>query len=114
VPDEPRYQVRITAPAGTLLHGPGPFALISRRNLIREVTEIVLEAEGSAYDDINAGRVWCLITEVPDGYWGGLGEMFRMHDISAYASDEVAPTELSVRARAAFSHYSEASTAIGA
>jgi phenylpyruvate tautomerase PptA (4-oxalocrotonate tautomerase family) len=42
----PHYRVSVTVPAGTRLHGPSPFALQRRKGLVREVTNIVLEAEG--------------------------------------------------------------------
>jgi phenylpyruvate tautomerase PptA (4-oxalocrotonate tautomerase family) len=100
--DRPYYRVQITPPEGTLLHGPGPFGFAGRGNLIREITEIVLEAEGSPYTDVNAGRVWCLVTEVREGYWGGLGTIFRMEDIAAFASPDLPQTSLAERARRAF------------
>lgn len=44
---QPYYRGQLTPPEGTLLHGPGPMGYSVRRRLIREVSEIVLEAEGS-------------------------------------------------------------------
>ena len=95
----PVYRVLVTVPEGTLLQGPGPFAVVSRRNLVREVSEILLEAEGTEYSDIEAGRVQCLIREISDGYWGGIGTTFRMEDIAAFATPELPQTAVSEQAR---------------
>jgi phenylpyruvate tautomerase PptA (4-oxalocrotonate tautomerase family) len=100
--DRPYYRVQLTPPEGTLLHGPGPVGYAARRNLIREVTEIVLEAEGSEYTPANAGRVWCLITEIRDGYWGSLGTTVRTEDIAGFANPELPQTPLAAQAREAF------------
>ena len=99
--EEPVYRVLITVPEGTLLQGPGPVGATSRRNLVREVAEILLEAEGGEYSDVEAGRVYCIVREVRDGYWGGMGTTFRMEDIVATATPEAPQTPVSEQARAA-------------
>lgn len=99
--DQPIYRVLATVPSGTKLHGPGPAAANARRALVREVTEILLEAEGTEYSFADAGRVQCLIREVADGYWGGLGTTFRMEDIAAFATQDLPQTQTSERAREA-------------
>jgi phenylpyruvate tautomerase PptA (4-oxalocrotonate tautomerase family) len=105
--DAPYYRVQLSVPEGTLLHGPGPFAVQARRNLIREVAEIVLDAEGSPYTDANVARVWCFITEIQEGFWGGLGTVFRIEDIAGFANDDLPATELSERAREALGEHQE-------
>ena len=99
--EEPVYRVLVTVPEGTLLQGPGPVGSTSRRNLVREVAEILLEAEGGEYSDAEAGRVYCIVREVSDGYWGGMGTTFRMEDIVATATPEAPQTPVSEQARAA-------------
>jgi phenylpyruvate tautomerase PptA (4-oxalocrotonate tautomerase family) len=99
--ERPVYRLMITVPEGTLLQGPGPVGSQSRRNLVREATEILLAAEGTAYSEVEAGRVYCLIREVSDGYWGGMGTTFRMDDIVATASPDAPQTRISEEARAA-------------
>jgi len=99
--EEPVYRVIVTVPEGTLLQGPGPVGATSRRNLVREVAEILLEAEGGEYSDTEAGRVYCIVGEVGDGYWGGMGTTFRMEDIVATATPEAPQTTVSEQARAA-------------
>lgn len=100
-PEQPAYRVMITVPEGTLLQGPGPVGTLSRRNLVREVAEILLAAEGTEYSDTEACRVYCIVSEVSDGYWGGMGTTFRMEDIVATATPEAAQTPVSEQARAA-------------
>lgn len=98
--ERPVYRVLVTVPEGILLQGPGPVGSTARRNLVREVTEILLAAEGTPYGEAEAGRVYCLVREVSDGYWGGMGTTFRIEDIVATATPEAAQTEVSERARA--------------
>jgi phenylpyruvate tautomerase PptA (4-oxalocrotonate tautomerase family) len=99
--ERPVYRLVITVPAGTLLHGPGPIGVQSRRNLVREATEILLEAEGTEFSPAEAGRVYCVIQEVADGFWGGLGTTFRIEDIVAFASPDAPQTAVAEQARAA-------------
>lgn len=101
--ERPVYRVDVTVPAGTLLQGPGPVGSSSRRNLTREVTEILLAAEGAEYSDVEAGRVYCIVREVSDGYWGGMGTTFRMEDIAAAANPDAPQTAVSEKARATIS-----------
>jgi len=101
----PYYRVQFTVPEGTLIHGPGPYAVQARANLFREAAEILLDAEGTPLTDANVARIWCFVTEVRDGFWGGLGSVFRMADIAGFASDELAATELSERAREALGEH---------
>lgn len=99
--ERPVYRVLVTVPEGTLLQGPGPVGTTARRNLVREVTEVLLAAEGTEYGEVEAGRVYCLVREVSDGYWGGMGTTFRIEDIVATATPEAPQTAVSERARAA-------------
>jgi hypothetical protein len=112
----PYYRLQFTLPAGTLLHGPGPFAVQARGNLFREATQIVLDAEGAPapYADADLARVWCFVSEVGEGSWGGLGTAFGIADISAFARDELPPTELSERARATLGEHRAKLAAPGA
>ncbi|HEX8648076.1 MAG TPA: hypothetical protein VF715_14370 [Thermoleophilaceae bacterium] len=99
--EQPVYRLLLTAPEGTLLSGPGPFAKQSRAQLVREITEIVLAAEGTEYSSGDAGRVMVLIREIEDGRWGGMGTIFTMSDIIAFASPDVPQTDISAEAREA-------------
>ena len=110
-PIHPIYRVWITLPEGTLLDGPGPVGTMQRKQLIREVTEILLAAEGTDYSDAAAARVYCLVRAVSDGNWGGLGSIFRIEDISAFANRELPQTPAAERARSVFSELSERAAA---
>jgi phenylpyruvate tautomerase PptA (4-oxalocrotonate tautomerase family) len=103
--ERPVYRVMITVPEGTMLQGPGPIGTHSRRNLVREVAEILLAAEGTEYSDAEACRVYCLVREIGDGYWGGMGTTFRIEDIVATATPEAPQTAVSERARAAIAQW---------
>jgi phenylpyruvate tautomerase PptA (4-oxalocrotonate tautomerase family) len=89
-PLQPVYRVFVTVPEGTGLHGPSPFGNESRRQLVGEVTEILLAAEGQVRDSSDLGRVYCIVREVSDGYWGALGTTFRMEEIAAIAEGRTA------------------------
>lgn len=97
----PVYRVMLTVPEGTLLHGPGPAGPPARRNLVREVTEILLEAEGTPYSAEEALRVYCIMNEVDNGFWGGFGTIFEMKDIVAVGMPEAGDTPLAAQVREA-------------
>lgn len=74
--DKPVYRIEVTVPQWALTGQ-------AKAGLVKELTEAVLEREGSPLDAQNAARVWCLIREVTDGNWGGGGRIFRLEDIGA-------------------------------
>jgi hypothetical protein len=84
----PVYRVSVTVPAGTLLHGPSPLAAQQRGRLVREITDIILEAEDGDSDEADAGRVFCIVGEVANGFWGGMGALFSIEDIVDFAVNE--------------------------
>jgi phenylpyruvate tautomerase PptA (4-oxalocrotonate tautomerase family) len=98
-PVRPIYRLEVTVPAGTLLGGPGPVGTASRRNLVREASEIILAGEGTTYSPAEALRVYCIVREVPDGHWGGFGTTLRMDDIVAVADPSAGDTELAAQIR---------------
>lgn len=97
----PVYRLILTLPEGTLLYGPNLFASQSRDQLVREVSEIILAAEGTEWSPAEAGRVMVLIQEIKNGSWGGMGTTFSMPDIAAFASEDLPQTERSREAREA-------------
>lgn len=99
--DRPVYRLLFTVPEGTLLHGPGPVGSYSRDSLVREATEIVLEAEGTAFSTADAARVYCIVREVPDGYWGGAGTTLRIADVVGTADPDAPQTERAAATRQA-------------
>lgn len=62
-----RYRVEVATPEGIL-------NMAQKAELIRRVTDTLLEIEGTAPDAVQRARVYCLISEIPDGGWGFLGQ----------------------------------------
>ncbi|HEX2619328.1 MAG TPA: tautomerase family protein [Phototrophicaceae bacterium] len=61
-----RYRVEIATPEGTL-------NMAQKAELIRRVTDTILQIEGTTPDDTQRARVYCLLREIPDGGWGFSG-----------------------------------------
>ena len=75
----PHAVVDVTVPAGALSER-------RRAGLIEEATSLLLEATG--WGDDAAIRVWVLVHEVPDGFWGGAGQIIRFEQLRAAAKAE--------------------------
>jgi phenylpyruvate tautomerase PptA (4-oxalocrotonate tautomerase family) len=77
--DDPRFRLDVTVPQG---------ALSERRKagLVSDVTHDVLQAAGLPPTD--AGKVWVLIHEQPDGTWGAGGAIVRHADLVALAKEQ--------------------------
>ena len=95
----PVYRLMVTVPQGTLLQGPGPVGTTSRRNLVKEATEIILAGEGTDFTPEESLRVFVLVREIDDGYWGGFGTTIRMEDIVSIVEDDAEPTRISTQVR---------------
>jgi phenylpyruvate tautomerase PptA (4-oxalocrotonate tautomerase family) len=81
----PVYRLFLTVPQGTPgIHG--PLNEQRRNKLVREVTELVLAAEGVTDIEAHVQRVWCMSAEQSDGFWGVGGRILRMADIAAIAT----------------------------
>ena len=83
--EAPRYRVDVTVPQGALDDA-------KKAGLVGDVTKLVLAAEGT--DDPAASmRVWVIVSEVPDGNWGGAGRVWRLRDIAKFvmAGDAAVP-----------------------
>jgi phenylpyruvate tautomerase PptA (4-oxalocrotonate tautomerase family) len=78
----PVYRVRMTVPEGAP-GVDGPLVLANRERLVKRVSALVLEAEGSPPTASDAARVWVQLIVLPDGYWGGFGMVVRMPDIAS-------------------------------
>jgi phenylpyruvate tautomerase PptA (4-oxalocrotonate tautomerase family) len=62
-----RYRVEIATPEGTL-------SLPQKAELIRRVTDALLHIQGVEPDTAQRARIYCLISEIPDGGWGFVGQ----------------------------------------
>jgi phenylpyruvate tautomerase PptA (4-oxalocrotonate tautomerase family) len=60
------YRVQVATPAGAL-------SLAQKAELIRRVTDALLQIEGTPPDAVARARVYCLVSEIPDGGWGWSG-----------------------------------------
>jgi phenylpyruvate tautomerase PptA (4-oxalocrotonate tautomerase family) len=76
----PRYRIVPSAPEGQ-------YTDVTRRALVKAVTEAVARAEGRPFEDV-AARVWVFPTEIPDGTWGSRGDIWRLPAIHALLAGE--------------------------
>jgi phenylpyruvate tautomerase PptA (4-oxalocrotonate tautomerase family) len=65
--DTPRYKVIPSVPEGQYDAG-------KRAGVIRDVTKAILDAEDGTWPR-DPGRIWVFPTEIPEGHWGGSGEI---------------------------------------
>jgi phenylpyruvate tautomerase PptA (4-oxalocrotonate tautomerase family) len=77
---KPHAVVDVTVPQGALSER-------RRGGMVEEMTKLVLEATGWEGDDA-AIRVWVLVHEVPDGFWGAGGQIIRFEQLRAAAKAE--------------------------
>lgn len=54
----------------------------------RDITEAVKRAEGGRWPHL-LGRVWVFTGEVPEGNWGGFGQVLNLRDIVGYVAPDV-------------------------
>ncbi|MEA3405726.1 MAG: tautomerase family protein [Pseudomonadota bacterium] len=71
---KPHYRIDVTVFANTL-----PDA--HKEKLTKQLTEKVLNLEGTDVNLLNSARVWVLFHEVEDGNWGGAGQIYRLNDL---------------------------------
>ncbi|MEC3916362.1 hypothetical protein [Nocardia sp. CDC160] len=69
----PYYKVVPSIPEGQL-------DAQARADVIREVTEAILNAESGAWPR-DPGRIWVFPTEIPEGHWGSNGTISPLHQI---------------------------------
>ena len=74
---EPRYRFEAAVPEGQ-------FTPERRRAIVADITEAVLDAETGAYKR-DPMRVWVFTPEIPDGTWGGGGQVVTLADIVGFA-----------------------------
>ncbi|AQZ65565.1 unnamed protein product [[Actinomadura] parvosata subsp. kistnae] len=71
----PRYKVVPSVPEGQL-------DAEARAGVVAEITEAILDAENGAWPR-DPGRVWVFPTEIPEGHWGGNGQIRPLASILA-------------------------------
>jgi phenylpyruvate tautomerase PptA (4-oxalocrotonate tautomerase family) len=70
----PHYRFDVTVFANTL-------SAEKKETLTRQLTDAVLDLEGSDKNMLNAARVWVMIHEVEEGNWGGAGQIYSMDSL---------------------------------
>jgi phenylpyruvate tautomerase PptA (4-oxalocrotonate tautomerase family) len=76
----PRYRFIASVPEGQ-------YEPERRSAMVRDITEAVLEAEQGAHDR-DPSRVWVFTPEIPDGTWGGGGQVVTLADIVGFATGD--------------------------
>jgi phenylpyruvate tautomerase PptA (4-oxalocrotonate tautomerase family) len=76
----PRYRFIASVPEGQ-------YNAERRQEMVRTITDAVLDAEGGAYER-DPARVWVFTPEIPDGTWGGMGRIVTLADIAAFATGD--------------------------
>ena len=79
-PKAPRYRFITSVPEGQ-------FDPERRQAMVESITAAVLDAEDGRYDR-DASRVWVFTPEVPDGTWGGAGQIVTLADIATFATGD--------------------------
>jgi phenylpyruvate tautomerase PptA (4-oxalocrotonate tautomerase family) len=70
-----RYKVELTVPQGALKPD-------KKNEIVGEITQMIVAADGSADDPGAAMRVWVLVHDVPEGNWGGAGKTWKLKEIA--------------------------------
>ena len=78
--DAPRYRFIASVPEGQ-------YEPERRRAMVSQITEAVLDAEDGAYER-DPSRVWVFTPEIPDGTWGGGGQVVTLADIAGFATGD--------------------------
>ncbi|MDX1348057.1 MAG: hypothetical protein R3189_07390 [Thiomicrorhabdus chilensis] len=71
---KPHYRFDVTVFADTLQDH-------HKETLTHRFTMLILDLEGTAFNTLNAARIWVMFHEVEDGNWGGAGQIYRRNDL---------------------------------
>lgn len=74
---KPHYRIELTVMEGMLSEG-------VKRQVAEDMTRRVLEAEGTDFNPLNAGRVWILFHDLPQGNWASGGRLYRLDDLMRF------------------------------
>jgi phenylpyruvate tautomerase PptA (4-oxalocrotonate tautomerase family) len=55
-----------------------------KEQIAEDMTLKVLKAEASAFNAMNASRVWVIFHDVPDGNWASGGRLYGLQDLMSY------------------------------
>ncbi len=75
--EAPRYVVRVTMPAPALTDQ-------KREDVIARVTRVLADADDDPERFYNSAAAFVLLNAVPDGDWGGVGQVVRFNQIANF------------------------------
>ena len=85
--DAPRYVVRVTVPAASLNDQ-------KRQDIVARVTRVLAEADDDSDRFYSSVACFVLLTEIPEGNWGGVGRVVRFNEIANFVMTGM-PSEMS-------------------
>lgn len=77
VKPKPHYRIEVTIMEGMMTQE-------IKEQIAEDMTHKVLKAETSAFNPMNASRVWVIFHEIPDGNWASGGRLYGLQDLMAY------------------------------
>lgn len=75
----PHYRIEVTVMEGAMSE-------THREDIAALMTRAVLTAEGGPINPLNAGRVWVIFHEIPDGRWAAGGRLYRLEDVMRFVA----------------------------
>lgn len=75
--EPPRYVVRVSVPAASLTDD-------KREQIVRRVTRVLADADDEPERLYTSVSSMVLLTEIPEGNWGGIGRIVRFNDIASF------------------------------
>jgi phenylpyruvate tautomerase PptA (4-oxalocrotonate tautomerase family) len=73
----PHYRIDISLMQGAMSDA-------VKKQVVADMTRVVLEMEGQKLNPLNASRVWVLLHEITEGNWGAGGQIYRLDDLMQY------------------------------
>ena len=77
--DAPRYVVRVTVPAASLTDE-------KREEIVSRVTRVLADADDEPDRFYSSVACFVLLTEIPEGNWGGIGRVVRFEEVMNYVT----------------------------
>ena len=74
---KPHYRIEISIMQGAMSEA-------VKRQVVADMTQVVLAMEGQKMNPLNASRVWILFHEITDGNWAAAGHTYKLDDLMKY------------------------------
>lgn len=78
---KPHYRIAITIMQGAMSQP-------VKQQVVHDMTQAILLAEGTSFNPMNSARVWITIHEVQEGNWGAAGQVYHLNDLMNYLSNK--------------------------